>query len=539
MNVFELVAKLVLDSSDYDKGLDDSEEKASGFGDKLKGALATGAKVGGAALAAAGTAAAALGKELYEGVGNLAAYGDNIDKMSQKLGMSREAYQEWDAIMQHSGTSIESMSASMKTMSAAAESGSDAFEKLGISQKEVESLSKEDLFSKVITGLQGMEEGTERTYIASQLLGRGATELGALLNTSAEDTEAMRQRVHELGGVMSDEAVQSAAAYQDSLQDMQTAMTGLKNGILADFLPSFTMVMDGLTEIFGGDSGTGVGMIKEGITSIGDTISEALPDIISKGGEIMSGLLSAIVENLPAFLDTGFQLIGQMISGISANLPNIINTIVQMGTKMLSSLIQRLPEFLAMGVKFLGSLLSGIVQAIPTILTSLGQLVSDMVKSFTSFDWLSLGKSIIDGIVAGIRNFGGAIANTLKEMASNAFNGIKKFFGINSPSKLMSDQIGRFIPEGIAVGITANADSVTDAMNDLSNMTVDAYDPRFDTSAPSSGFSDSSIIDAINSLKTTIAQMQIVLDSGALVGGIAGGMDAQLGSFAVYKGRGN
>ena len=537
MNVFDLVAKLVLDSSEYDKGLDESEEKASGFGDKLKGALATGAKVGGAALAAAGTAAAALGKELVEGVGNLATYGDNIDKMSQKLGMSREAYQEWDAIMQHSGTSIESMSASMKTMSAAAESGSDAFEKLGISQDEVANLSKEDLFSRVISGLQGMEEGTERTYIASQLLGRGATELGALLNTSAEDTEAMRQRVHELGGVMSDEAVQSAAAYQDSLQDMQTAMTGLKNGILADFLPSFTMVMDGLTEIFSGDSGTGVGMIKEGITSIGETISDALPEIVSKGGEIVSGLLQAIIDGLPMFLDTGFQILGQMISGISANLPNILSTIISVATQMLSSLIQRLPEFLAMGVQFLGSLISGIVQAIPDVLSSIGELVGDMVDSFLDYDWLSLGKSIIDGIVSGITNFGGAIWNALKGAVSGAFNGVKKFFQIGSPSKLMKNEIGRFIPQGIAVGIEADADSVTDAMQELSNMTMDAYDPSFSTSVPTP-YSDTAIVDAINELKATMTQMQIVLDSGKLVGELTPALDTSLGNRAIYSGRG-
>lgn len=538
MNVFDLVAKLVLDSSEYDEGLEESEEKAGSFGDKLKGALATGAKVGGAALVAAGTAAAALGKELVEGVGNLAAYGDNIDKMSQKLGMSREAYQEWDAIMQHSGTSIESMSASMKTMSAAAESGSDAFEKLGISQKEVESLSKEDLFSKVITQLQGMEEGTERTYIASQLLGRGATELGALLNTSAEDTEAMRQRVHELGGVMSDEAVQASAAYQDSLQDMQTAMNGLKNGVLSEFLPSFTLVMDGLTEIFGGDSGSGVDMIKEGITSIGETISEALPDIVAKGGEIMTGLLDAIIQNLPAFLDTGFQIIGQMISGISANLPNILSTIISMAVQMLSSLIQRLPEFLAMGVQFLTSMIMGIVQAIPDVLSAIADLIGQAVDAFINYDWLSLGKSIIDGIVQGLLNFGGKIKETLGNLAKSAFNGIKSFFGIHSPSSLMRDEIGRFIPEGIAVGIEANADSVTDAMNELSNMTVDAYDPRFETSVPSDGFSDSSIIEAINSLKATIADMQIVLDSGALVGQLTPAFDTSLGNRAVYSGRG-
>lgn len=60
MNVFDLVAKLVLDSSEYDESLNESEEKASSFGDKLKGALATGAKVGGAAIAAAVARAALL-----------------------------------------------------------------------------------------------------------------------------------------------------------------------------------------------------------------------------------------------------------------------------------------------------------------------------------------------------------------------------------------------------------------------------------------------------------------------------------------------
>lgn len=539
MNVFDLVAKLVLDSSEYDESLNESEEKASSFGDKMKGALATGAKIGGAAIAAAGTAAAAFGKQLVDDVGNLASYGDNIDKMSQKLGISAEAYQEWDAIMQHSGTSIESMSGAMKTMALAAENGSDSFKKLGISEKEVESLSQEELFSKVITGLQNMEEGSERTALATSLLGRGAIELGALLNTSAEDTEAMREKVHELGGVMSDEAIKSAAAYQDSLQDMQTAMTGLKNGILSDFLPSFTMVMDGLTAIFGGDSESGVEMIKEGITSIGDTITEALPTIVEKGGEIVSGLISAIVDGLPTFLDAGFQIIGQMISGISSNLPNIINTIVSMATKMLSSLIQRLPEFLSAGVQLLVSLIGGLVQAIPQVLSSIGQLVSDMVNAFLNYDWLSLGKSIIDGIVAGIRNFGGAIAETLKGMASNAFNGIKRFFGINSPSTLMRDEIGKFIPEGIAVGIEANADSVTDAMNDLSNMTMEAYNPQFDTTVPAETDTSSAIVNAINELKATIEEMQIVLDSGTLVGELTPAFDTSLGNRAVYSGRGN
>ena len=108
-------------------------------------------------------------------------------------------------------------------MANAVENGNKAFQRIGLTQEELANMSQEEIFDATIAGLQNVEDETERTYLAGQLLGRGATELGALLNTSAEETQAMKDRVHELGGVMSDEAVKSAAAYQDQLQDMKTA----------------------------------------------------------------------------------------------------------------------------------------------------------------------------------------------------------------------------------------------------------------------------------------------------------------------------
>ena len=48
-------------------------------------------------------------------------------------------------------------------------------------------------------------------------------------------------------------------------------------------------------------------------------------------------------------------------------------------------------------------------------------------------------------------------------------DGIKKFFGIKSPSRVMRDQVGQWLPKGIAVGIDANTDSALhsiDKMND-------------------------------------------------------------------------
>ena len=196
----------------------------SGLGNVAK----TGLGIAAAGFAAVTAAAVGATKAISDSITATAEYGDTVDKMSQKMGVSATAYQEWDFIMQHCGTSMETMKASMKTLATAAENGSEAFERLGISQEQIANMSQEELFNATIAGLQNVTDETERTYLAGQLLGRGATELGALLNMSAEETEEMRQQVHDLGGVMSDEAVAAAAAFQDSLQNLQTAAAGIK-----------------------------------------------------------------------------------------------------------------------------------------------------------------------------------------------------------------------------------------------------------------------------------------------------------------------
>lgn len=539
MNVFELVAKLTLNSDEFKKGMDESEQKATGFGSKLKSVIGGGTKVAIGGLVAASTAAVSFGSQLVSGVSQIAQFGDNIDKMSQKMGMSRQSYQEWDAVLQHSGTSIEAMKTGMKTLATAAETGSDAFKALGISQNELKSLNQEQLFERTITALQNVEDETQRTYLASKLLGKGGTELGALLNTSAEDTQKMRDRVHELGGVLSDEAVKNAAAFQDSLQDMTTAMSGMKNQLMAEFLPSFKIIMDGLTEIFAGNGGAGVEIVRSGLEAMWTQISEMIPQIGETMKTLTEGMIQMLVEALPEFLDMGFNVINSLIGGIQNNMPAILSTIISIATNMLSILIQRLPEFIGMGLKLIASLVSGVLQATPNILSAIGQLLSQMVSSFMSYDWASLGKNIIDGIVSGLKAAGGAIGNMLMNLAKSAFDGVKKFFGIASPSKLMRDEIGKFIPQGIAVGIEANADSVYKAMDDLSNMTEAAYSPEISSVSVGSAADDSSIISELRSLKNAIMGMNVVLDTGATVGGLAYAMDSELGTITGYKQRGN
>lgn len=381
MNLFDLVAKLTLDSSEYEQGLNKAEKQGSGFGGKLKNAM----KVGGAAVAALGAATGALAGSFVKGADAVADYGDTIDKQSQKMGISARSYQEWNAILQHSGSSIDAMSKGMITLQKKAADGAEAFEALGLTQEQVASMSTEELFAATISGLQNMEEGAERTALASELFGGATKELGPLLNTSAEETEAMRKRVNELGGVMSDDAVKAAAKYKDSLQDMQTAFGGLKNNLMSEFLPALTTVVDGLTALVSGDS-SGLGQIKEGINQFASNLSEVLPDILKFGSEIVVSLATAITENLPVLLPAAFGAIKTIGEGILMNLPMILESGLQMILTLAQGLIDALPEM------------------IPTIV----DVVLQIVDMLTQPDTLS---ALIDASIAIIM----ALANGLIE----------------------------------------------------------------------------------------------------------------------------
>lgn len=392
MNVFDLFAKLSLDTSDYEKSLDVAGKESTSFMDKLGGGMK--------AMKAAVTT---VGTKIVDASGKVAEYGDNIDKMSQKMGISAEAYQEWDAIMQHSGTSIEALKPSMKILATQAEKGSDAFAKLGISQEEVANLSQEELFAKVISELQQMEEGSERTYITSQLLGRGAIELGALLNTSAEDTEKMRQRVHELGGVMSNEAVKAAAAYQDSLQDMQTAIDSITRNAVSNFLPSITSVMDGIANIFSGDKDLGLTQMKDGIDSLiatisdgipkvieiggeiigalGQSIMDNLPNILSSGVEIITTLTTQLIESLPTFVDAALQIILAISTGLSDAYPELIPTIVDVVLQIVETLIDNVDMLIDASIAIILGLANGLISAMPRLLEKAPTIVQKLVTT--------------------------------------------------------------------------------------------------------------------------------------------------------------
>ena len=416
------------ETEDTGKDMEKTEKQSGKFGETLKNGLATGAKVAAAAIAAMATAAVATAAKLVDLTGDTAEYGDNVDKMSQKLGMSAQAYQEWDFIMQHAGSDIDKMSTSMKKLAEAVQEptkeSAAAFERLGISIEDAKNMSQEDLFKTTITALQGLESGTERTALANDLLGKSAMDLGALLNQSAEETEAMRQQVHDLGGVMSDEAVKASAAYKDSLQNMKTAIQGVGRSVSSDFMPSITKIMDGISMLASGND-EAVETLEAGFDDFVKNVEGVADKIAEVAETILPILVDALVRNLPKLLEAATRIISTLAKSLLDNLPLIIDAAGKIILDLAKGLIQALPKIIKVGLEVVTKLAQGIVDALPELIPVAVSAILEIAKALTDpktlIPLIRAALDIITALVEGLLSPESinAMAEALPEIVEN------------------------------------------------------------------------------------------------------------------------
>lgn len=578
----------VADVGDAAKEAGEKAEKASGGWTVLKGTLAD------LAASAIKTAASAISDTAQEMITGAAEYGDTIDKMSQKMGMSSDAYQEWDFVLQHCGASIESLKPAMKTLATAAENGSDAFTQLGISQEQIAGMSQEQLFDATIAGLQNVTDETQRTYLAGKLLGRGATELGPLLNTSADDVADMRAQVHDLGGVMGSDAVKAAAAYQDSLQNMQYAFSGLKNNISGELLPTLTLIMDGVTKMLTGGGDEVAAAVGDLVVSLSGQLTAQAPRMMSVALAFIAALVTGLLSALPDLTGTAIELVGALLLGLADQLPGIITAamsallgivgkitspesitlLIQAAmqlmlalarglitaipqlidavpgiiTNLVESFYAMLPEIIGVGIEIVIALASGLVSNAGHIIAAVPRLVETIVRGFLACvkSYWNIGKSIVDGIRQGIVEQW----QRLKSDVSNLFTGlvswIKNLLGIHSPSRVFAD-----IGQNMAAGI---GDGWASTIGDINRQIGESLQPQYvvgvdmqglyaqaatlqAAAAPGAGGDIAAVLERMDRLERAITGMQIYMDGDALVGSVAARMDYALGGIYTSKAR--
>ncbi len=185
--------------------------------------------------------------------------GDEVDKTSQKLGMSTEGYQEWSYVLEQNGASSQTLQTSMESLNGVideAKSGNRAaaeqFAKLGVEVESLGDRSREDIFGAVVAGLQGVDDEGERAGLAAAFFGGAARELIPTLGLSAEETEALKKEAHSLGLVMGEESVDASASLAASYHKLERANEGLVNQMSAKLMPALSKFYDMAATFIGG-----------------------------------------------------------------------------------------------------------------------------------------------------------------------------------------------------------------------------------------------------------------------------------------------
>ena len=255
--------------------------------------------------------------------------------------------------------------------------------------------------------------------------------------------------------------------------------------------------------------------------SLADGLTESLPNIIPVAIETISTLVENLTENANTVIEAGIQIILALGEGLIAALPQLIETVPQIVINIANVINDNAPKLIDTALYLITRLAVGLVQAIPTLVVNIPKIIEAIVAAFMAFQWLNLGKQLIDGVANGVKKAGesmataaknafskfkakitgsevatelknigkyiidgivGGIKNSLSKIANVAgkikdtlLSKLKGLFKIASPSKLMKEEVGAYIGEGIAVGIEESGQMAVDAAETVANGIIDAF----------------------------------------------------------------
>lgn len=316
----------------------------------------------------------------------------------------------------------------------------------------------------------------------------------------------MQELVSQITSGMTTSLPQMVQSGATMVQGIVQGITTTLPAMLQSGAQMVTTAIQGFSQQYPGLLDSGM----QAVHSVIDGIVQMVPSVAQSSVQVISAFLDMIVQNLPEIISAGADILKSVVEGIGNSLPYIWQAAVELLKNFLTTIVQNLPEIIAAGFDLIVSLIEGIGNALPNLITAAGEIYSTIWDTITSVDWLQLGVDIVKGLINGLTSMGGALWDAAQNIAKSAFNAIKSFFGIASPSKLMQFEIGPYIPQGLALGIEKNASFVDDAMSDLSARSYASMRTALTSGAP--GASTAPARPGLYGTADTAALLQEVID---------------------------
>lgn len=425
------------------------------------------------------------------------------------------------------------------------------------------------------------------------LLSTGGQIVGQLLSGIASNLPSIAQgALNAIGGFVTGLQTNLPLVLAKGREILMNLATGIRENLPSLVSQALDIIMNFATTIYD-NAPTLIQTGFDVLSNLVQGILNSLPVLLSKAPEIISKFANVINDNFPTILMKGVQLIGQIIMGIIqaiptliANIPKIITAIVDVWEafnwlnlgkkaitwlkdgvlKMLSAVksagktimtgvtdaLKNLPQnLLNLGKSAVSDLGGAIRNGLSTVKAGAKTILDGVVNTFKNLpqSLISVGKDLVRGLWNGISDMSGWVIGKIQGFCSNALGSIKSFFGIKSPSRVLRDEVGAMLAEGMAEGIEENADAPVDAMAGLSrDLLGEAADlngltlqRKLNTTFTNTG-ADSSTSGLLGKLDAILAAIErgqvIAIDGRQLIGATADGYDTTLGQRRALVARG-
>lgn len=351
---------------------------------------------------------------------------DEVDKMSQKIGLTKQSYQEWNYAMGQSGVDIGVMKNGVKTLTNLMDSAKngtagavETFSQLGLTIYDSNGAlkSQDEMMREAIMTLANMEDSTERAKLSTELFGKAGTELEPLLNSGADGITALIDRSHELGLVMSDEAVTAGVVFGDTIADVKDSIGMLATNLGTAMMPALQSVLD---------------IILANLPMIQEMFAQFAPIVVGLLTTLLPQLMELGAALLPAIMD----LLNQIIPFISEILDAILPILIELLNTLLPPMIQIAQTVLPIIIKLLEpilpllqpilSLLSPLIELLMTLLKPLLDLINTILPAVVEFA-SEIGGKVIGFVVESITKLVEKVSGFVKKMVEagkNLFSGL-------------------------------------------------------------------------------------------------------------------
>lgn len=242
--------------------------------------------------------------------------------------------------------------------------------------------------------------------------------------------------------------VDSVGTYADNLLPrLQTmlprfadGMTQLVNGLVPYVGPAMEMLLPALVQ---------------GVSGLVSGVVQALPAAVQAISAVVPMLVEQITILLPQILSAGIDIIAALASGIGENLPALIPAAVDAIITVAEGLVDHVDEIIIAAGSLIAGLTQGLIEALPRLVVRLPEIIGAIVKGLLSGMAAigEVGSQLVRGLFDGISNAASWLYDKLRGWVSNVLDWVKGLFGIHSPSKVFANEIGKFIPPGITLGV--------------------------------------------------------------------------------------